>query len=582
MSFFSWIGASSKQYQAGDFSVDDYRRMKVVCIGAGYSGIIAGIRFSQKVPNLDLTIYEKAAGIGGTWWSNKYPGLSCDIPSHCYQLTFEENTQWSGFYAPGHEILAYLHRVVEKYKLMRFIRLSHELTHARWDEPSGQWHLRIRRGDTGEAFDDTADVLYLGTGCLSRWRWPDIPGLGDFKGRVVHSAQWDVSEGRWEEGVQDWGDKRVGVVGNGSSGIQIVAALQPKVRAITNFVRGKTWIAASFSVRRLLELVGRTPESTDFQFTEADRESFKDPAFYKEFRHAVEDDLNSVSQVTIRGSEMQKAAAAAFKEDMVKKLENKPELIEKILPEWSVCCRRLTPGPGYLEALCSDNATLETTPISRITATGATLSDGTHRALDVLVCATGFDTSYQLPFPVLGRDGRALNDRWAARAEAYLTLAVDGFPNLFLGAGPNSGVNSGSLLVVFERQALYAVRATLKLQRERLRTLEVKAHAVRDWREYMDAFFPKMVYSDPCHSWYKNAEGKVVGLWPGTCLHAVRTLAEPRWEDFDYEPLEKTGNRFYWLGDGQTHNERAMTGDRAWYLNDEEIDIPPVPADDVV
>ncbi|KAI0057663.1 FAD/NAD(P)-binding domain-containing protein [Artomyces pyxidatus] len=573
------LGDNGRQFKAsnaGDFAVDEYRPMKVVCIGAGYSGLIAGIRFSQKVPNLDLRIYEKAAGIGGTWWANKYPGISCDVPSHSYQLTFEEYSQWSGFYATGNEILAYLHRVVEKYKLMRYIRLQHELVQARWDEPSGKWQLRIRRGDTGEEFEDKADVLFLGTGTLSRPRLPDIPGLGEFRGRVVHSGRWDVSD----EGVKDWADKRVGVIGNGASGIQIVAALQSRVGTLTNFARGRTWIAESFSASKLLELMGRNPDSTDFGFTDADRERFKDPAVYKEFRRALENDVNSVSQVTIRGTELQKIVATICKEDMVKRLAKKPELIDKIVPEFSICCRRLTPGPGYLEALCADNATLETTPISKITPTGVTLSNGTHRPLDVLICATGFDTTYKLPFPVIGRDGRALNDRWASRAEAYLTVAVDGFPNMFLGTGPNSFVNAGSLLIIMERQVMYAVNATLKMQRERLRTMEVRAEAVHDWREYMEAFFPKMVYTESCHSWYKNADGKIVGLWPGTCMHAVRALANPRWEDYTYTPVDKTSNRLFWLGDGQTHNEKTLTGDRAWYLNDEEVDVPPVPGND--
>ncbi|KAI0053474.1 FAD/NAD-P-binding domain-containing protein [Auriscalpium vulgare] len=573
---------AASSFKAGSFQIDDYRPMKVVCIGAGYSGIIAGIRFAQKVSNLDLTIYEKAGGVGGTWWANRYPGLSCDIPSHSYQLTFEPNTQWSGFYAPGSEILAYLQRVVEKYKLMKYIRLKHELLHARWDEPTGKWHLRIRRsgGDVDEEFDDIADVLFIGTGSLSRWKWPDIEGLKEFGGPLVHSANWDVGgEGvdSWEDSVKDWAGKKVGVIGNGSSGIQIVAALQPRVAELTNFVRSKTWISASFSVTKLLEITGRKPESTDYSFTPEQLEKFKDPEYYREFRRAVEDDVNSVADVQIRGSEMQKAAAAAFKKEMEKKLADKPGLADKIIPQFSVCCRRLTPGPGYLEALVSENTTLETTPITRVTPTGVVLADGTSRPLDVIVCATGFNTTYLFPFPILGRGGQPLVERWATRAEAYTSVAVDGFPNLFFSLGPNSGVNSGSLLVILERQVEYAVKATLKLQAERLKSIEVKKEAMDDWREYMDEYFPKMVWTEDCNSWYKSADGKVVGLWPGTCLQAVRVLANPRWEDYSYELLDANGtqNRFFWLGDGMTRNEKTKTGDRAWYLNDEEVNIPP-------
>jgi len=133
--------------------------------------------------------------------------------------------------------------------------------------------------------------------------------------------------------------------------------------------------------------------------------------------------------------------------------------------------------------------------------------------------------------------------------------------------------------VLVERQIDYAVEAAKKLQRERLKSIEVKKRAVVDFDEYLEAYFPKTVYSDKCRSWYKMGEedGRIVGLWPGSCLHAVRALEYPRWEDYEYEPADNTRNRMYWLGDGQTYNEKTMTGDLAWYLNDDQVDIPPEP-----
>ncbi|EEB91499.1 hypothetical protein MPER_10131 [Moniliophthora perniciosa FA553] len=217
----------------GDFCIDEPRPMKVVVIGTGYSGITAGIRFRQRVKNLDLTIYDKNAGIGGTWYSNKYPvknlhvliripliyreqGLACDLPSHTYQLTFSENPNWSAFYAPGREILEYLESVVDKYKLIPYIKLQHRLTCARWNEETGKWHLTIQRSgpkDTSE-FEDTADVLFTAMGSLSRWNWPDIEGLYEFRGKIIHSAQWETGEGdndphsNRENTVKSWSDKK--------------------------------------------------------------------------------------------------------------------------------------------------------------------------------------------------------------------------------------------------------------------------------------------------------------------------------------------------------------------------------------
>ncbi|KAF8183602.1 FAD/NAD-P-binding domain-containing protein [Mycena galopus ATCC 62051] len=522
-------------YSTGEFSIDDYRPIKVICIGAGFSGILCAIRFQQKVPNLDFKIYEKADGVGGTWRANRYPGAACDVLSHCYQFSFEDQSQWSGLFSTGPEILANIERVVDKYKIRKYIHLQHELTHAKWDAPSGRWTVRIRHG--AEEFEDSCDVLLLCIGSLSRWHWPDIEGLKEFGGTLVHSAQWDVGDGAWEEGVKTWGDKTVGIIGNGSSGIQIASALHPKIKRMVNYARGRTWICPALSTTSTLAGLGREPNDTNLTYTAEEREMLKDPQRFKEFRHASENEMNALS--------------------MRRDTANKPGLLEKILPPWSVFCRRLTPCAGYLEALSADNTTYETTPIKRVTPTGIELTDGRHDVLDVLVCATGFDVSYHYPFDVVGRGGVKLNDRWTPYAEAYLSLAVDGFPNMFLVYGPGSGLNTASILVLLENQVQYVVKAVQKMQRERLKTMEPKKEATQDWTEHM-----RTVYTDACNSWYKAPDGTVVGLWPGSALHAIRTLANPRWEDYEYESIDKTRNRLYWLGAGDTENERTQTGNR--------------------
>ncbi|KAJ7101297.1 FAD/NAD-P-binding domain-containing protein [Mycena belliarum] len=575
-------------YSSGEFSVDDYRPIKVICIGAGFSGILSAIRFRQKVPNLDFKIYEKAAGVGGTWRANRYPGAACDVPAHCYQFSFEDQSQWSGVFSTGPEILANIERIVDKYKVRQYINLEHELTHAKWDAPSGKWTVRIRHA--GQEFEESCDILLLCIGSLSRWHWPEIEGLKEFGGTLLHSAQWDVGNGTWEEGVKDWGDKTVGIIGNGSSGIQTASALHPKIKKMVNYARGKTWISPAFGTDTVNAVLGRDVGDSNLTFTDEDLQKLKDPKQYKAFRHAVEHDMNvcrytcglsllihrqSFHSLIIRESDAQKGAKQAFKANMIQQTAKKPELLEKILPHWSVFCRRLTPCAGYLEALCSDNTTYETTPIKRVTRTGIELADGRHDDLDVLVCATGFDVSYHYPFDIVGRGGVTLNERWTPYAEAYLALAVDSFPNMFLIYGPGSGLNTASILVLLENQVNYVVKAVHKLQRERLRSMEPKKEATADWTEHMRAYFPKTVYMDECNSWYKAPDGTVIGLWPGSALHAVRTLAEPRWEDYEYESIDKTRNRLHWLGAGHTENERTKTGDLAWYLD--APDVPPIP-----
>ncbi|KAI0644817.1 FAD/NAD-P-binding domain-containing protein [Trametes meyenii] len=568
------VDASSTPYALGDFCIDEYRPVKVIVIGAGFSGITAGVRFPQKIPGVHLTIYEKSGGVGGTWYSNRYPGLACDIPSHSYQLTFAEKKDWSAFYAPGTEIRAYLQSVADRYKLERYIKVNHEVVHAQYDEHAGKWHVRVRRpnSETGviEEIEDNADVLVTAIGALSRWKWPDIPGLQDFKGELHHSAGFDPDDKTWQEVAEAWKDKKVGVIGVGSSALQLVPALQPRVQKLINYVRGKTWLAVPFATNAFKDMLGREPKKAeDYTFTPEEIERFKnDPEFYDKFRFHLETEINSIHSSTLRGTPMQAAATEAFRANLHKKLEKRPWIAEKLLPDFPVACRRLTPGPGYLEALCEDNVEFISEPIKRVTATGVETADGQHQDLDVLFCATGYDTSFQLPFKIIGRNGLDINDRWKPHPVSYLSVAVDGFPNMFMSLGPNSAVGSGSLLALIEYQIMYAVQMTAKLQRERLRSVEVKPEAVRDFDQYLEAYFPKTVYSDKCRSWYKmnQEEGRIAGLWPGSTLHALKTLSYPRWEDYNYESADPVQNRMYWLGDGQTYNEKTLTGDRAFSL----------------
>ncbi|KAH9888553.1 FAD/NAD-P-binding domain-containing protein [Cubamyces lactineus] len=591
----STAAANGAPLVLGNFCVDEYRPMKVLVMGAGYSGITAGIRFPQHIPNLQLTIYEKNAGVGGTWFSNRYPGLSCDVPAHSYQLSFEEKKDWSSFYAPGPEIRKYLEGVVHKYKLMRYIKLSHEITNARYDEPTGKWHIRVCRTHTttgeSEEFDDVADVFVNATGPLSRWNWPDIEGLKDFKGELHHSAGFDPGEKTWQEVAKEWKDKKVAVIGIGSSALQIVAALQPRVGKLVNYVRGKTWIALPVAGDAFPRYMGREPKNAeDFTFTPEEIERFQsDPEFYKNFRHGLEQELHNAHAITLRDSPTQRMAQAAFKKNMEERLSKKPWIAEKLLPGFPAACRRLTPAPGYLEALCADNADLVASPIKRITPTGIETADGQRQELDVIFRATGSETSYQMPMQIIGRDGLELNKRWSPHPETYLSLAVDGFPNFFNLIGPNSGIGTGSLLAIMEAQVMYIARAIGKMQRERIRSMEPKPEAIRAFDAYLEAYFQTTVFTQNCRSWYKfgREEGRVVGLWPsalpflGSTLHAMRAIEHPRWEDYQYELLEDgEQNMFYWLGEGQTYSQKTFSGDRAWYLRSPYLDIPPVPADD--
>ncbi|KAH8656971.1 flavin-binding monooxygenase [Tricladium varicosporioides] len=557
---------NSTSFTIKDEPIENLRPLKVRVIGAGFSGIYLGIRVPQRLRNVDFQIYEKNEDVGGTWFENRYPGCACDIPAHSYQYSFDPNPDWSAFYAPAKEIWGYLRGIADKYGVMKYVRLSHKVTSCTWDDSLKKWKIKIEDLNTGNIIDDDADILISARGALNDIAWPKVPGLDTFKGEKMHSAAWNQK--------YDFRNKRVGVIGGGSSAIQIVPSLQ-KVEGVnlTCFIRSKTWISNPFGDNVMMQL-GLDPNLIEFS-PEQRKEFATDPKKFFEFRKTIEVDTNMVHGVTLQGSDMQKGAVEAFRAMMRKRLEKKPEIAESLLPSFAVGCRRLTPGPGYLEALVEDNVEFISDKISSISETGVSLETGRSIELDALVCATGFNNSSPPPFHVFGKDGRSLQQKFTPYPETYLTVATDGFPNFFMMLGPNSVIGSGSLTIMIETEGDYIVKCIRKLQKEDYTSMMPKAERVRDFSAYIDEYFKRTVYMDNCNSWYRSEGGKgsrITGLWPGSPLHCLETLRSPRWEDFEYE--SKDENRLRWLGNGWSMTQIEGGGDPAWYIEPSMVNVP--------
>ncbi|KAF2865386.1 hypothetical protein BDV95DRAFT_623896 [Massariosphaeria phaeospora] len=573
--------------------IENFRPLKVIVIGAGYSGIYCGIRIPERLKNVDLVIYEKNAGVGGAWYENRYLGCACDVPSHSYQYSFEPNKNWSSLYAPAREIQAYLEGVAKKYSANRFIKLSHEIQGCRWDEAKAKWHATAKNLSTGETFDDTSDVLISARGNLNTPAWPDINGLKTFKGELMHSATWNEK--------YDFADKRIAVIGTGSSSIQIVPSLQRiSGTHVTTFARSKTWISPPFG-----QQIWDKYSFDGFQIPQEVRDLFaNDPEHYQKFRLLVEEDGNGVHPATIKGTPIQLGARQMFEENMKQRLAAAPHIFESLLPSFSPGCRRLTPGPGYLEALTQPNVAFVTSPISKISESAVHTADGQTHTIDALVCATGFRSAVAPPFPITGSNNRTIQQKWETRATTYLSHSTAGFPNLFNMLGPNAAIGSGSLTMMIETVGDYIVKAVRKMQKENIGSMAVKQEREDDFIEYVDAYFEKTVFKDECNSWYKNKAGQIVGLWPGSTLHCIECMRSPRWEDFDYTyvdehergdesaaPLDANGdggaagggrkgqrrvNRLAWLGNGNSVNNEEGKH-LAWYLYPEFEDRPVAP-----
>lgn len=474
-------------------------------------------------------------------------------------LGFNPKHDWSSLYAPSWEIRDYIESSAKKYGADRFIKLEHEVVGCNWEEEEGKWHVKVKRPD-GMIFEDVGDVLISARGNLNNKAWPQIEGLEDFTGNVMHSAEWDDSV--------DFKNKRIGIIGSGSSAIQIVPKLQQVEGAqLSCFIRSRTWISPPFS-QRVQDEMGL--EGTEFNKEQIEKFA-QDPQAWHDFRVKLEADANNIHGVTLKGTELQKGAQKLFEDGMRERLKKKPEYMDYLKPTFSPGCRRLTPGPGFLEALVEDNVSFVREPITRMTPTGLQTSNNTHHDLDILVCATGFHASAAPPFPVTTSTGHSLQHQWRERATNYMSLAVDNFPNHFMMLGPNGAIGEGSLTMMIESTGSYIVKAIRKLQKENIKAMVVKSERVRDFMEYTDAYFRGTVFMDDCKSWYrKNGRGEsgdvVTGLWPGSCMHYIEAARSPRWEDFEYRywptnaAVEDDGedegkgkrrvNRMAWLGNG--------------------------------
>ncbi|KZT34782.1 FAD/NAD(P)-binding domain-containing protein [Sistotremastrum suecicum HHB10207 ss-3] len=521
------------------------RKIKIICIGAGYSGIAFAYKVSRELNDVELIIYEKNAGIGGTWYENRYPGCACDVPSHSYTFSWAGYPKWTKFWASASEILSYLEECVQKWDLLQYIQCNHSVMSAKWDRELSKWKLEILNANTNEMFIDTADVVFNATGSLNRWKWPDINGLNLFRGHVVHSAAWDSSF--------DFSSKKVLLVGGGPSSVQILPQLQPIVSSLTFHIRSPLYVTRMF---------GQDCSPEGGIYTQDDIAKFAlEPTYLLEHRKKVSATIWGGFDVMRKDSPKQLEARTKVQEDMRRRLEYREDLCRKLIPTWHLGCKRAVPGINFLETLLLPNVRVLSGEILQIKENSVITQEAGEDEYDAIICATGFDTSCKPAFPILGRDGVDLREHWSTSVDNYLSVAVHGFPNYFLGCGPNNP----TVLPSIEVAAGYAVQCIRKIQSEGIRSMEATKEAVDDFMAYKRLFMEQMVWTSPCSSWYKGGsrDGDVIGQWVGSPLHYMAALGEPRFEDYHIDYLH--GNRFVYLGSGQTLEEVAGTK-LAWYV----------------
>ncbi|KAJ3910109.1 FAD/NAD-P-binding domain-containing protein [Lentinula edodes] len=516
-----WPSENERGYRIPVQRFGTIHPIKVVAIGAGISGISLAHDIQQYGEQVELTIYEMGKDVGGTWFWNQ------DL-SFNYQMSWCPNPKWSEYYSTAVEIHKYYKDLVEKFGLRKYMRLSHEVVRAEWAENINRWKLTIKDPD-GNCLLDECNVLINAGGVLNNWKWPDIEGLCDFQGTLCHTARWPADF--------DYKDRSVAVIGSGSSGIQVLATIQPEVKKLFHWIRSPTWITPGFA------------------------QQFAGPGG-KNFRYISE--LNERFKFIVQGTPEQKAALQFAEKDMRQRLNGDRRLIDAIVPtKFVVGCRRPTPGNGYLEALLEPNVYVYTEMFQRITPKGFIDNEGIEHTVDAIICATGFNTSFIPRFPVIGRGGINVQDRWKeypidSASILLIQMSIPANCSLFIQyfmyyalEGP-TGHGSGAPMI--EAMTKCFMQIIRKMQVENIVSMQVKHKAADDFNEHRELYLKRTAWAGQCSSWVKPGPNASPVMIPGNRVLFIELLTNPRWEDWDYE-YGYAQNRFGYLGNGFTMRE---------------------------
>lgn len=488
---------------------------QAIIVGAGFGGMGAAIQL-KRLGITDFVILEREDDLGGTWHVNRYPGLAVDIASVTYSYSFEPNPYWKHWYARGPELKRYAEHVADIYGLRPHMRFGAVVEGAVWDEDAQEWEVRVAGGERLRAA-----YLITATGFLSQPRLPDIEGVGDFAGTVVHTARWDDAA--------DLDGKRVAVIGTGATAVQLIPELAKRAEHLTVHQRTPIWVTPKLDFRMprtvqtmfaRLPLTQRVARTANTALLEAIM-----VAGVLHYRHA---------------KAFNKMAEAAAKRHLRQQVAD-PELRRRLTPDYSFGCKRPTFSNDYYRTFTRDDVTLETTGIERITPTGIVTTDGRAHDVDVLVLATGYDM-WDANFPaieIVGRDGKDLGTWWrTTRFQAYQGIAMPGFPNLLSLASPYS-YSGLSYFTTIEAQMKHMDRLFTEVRRRGAATFEVKDPANEEFLGWVTERLDDSVFHlgscATARSYYFNQHGEAALLRPSSTINNHRAAVTFPLDDYAYD-----------------------------------------------
>ncbi len=487
---------------------------QAIIVGTGFGGMGAAIQLKRLGIN-DFVMLDREDDLGGTWHVNRYPGLAVDIASVTYSYSFEPNPYWAHWYARGPELKKYAEHVADKYDLRQHMRFNSAVEGARWDEDDQVWVVDVAGGESVRG-----GYLITATGFLSQPRLPDIEGVGDFAGEVIHTAKWDDDA--------DLDGKRVAIIGTGATAVQLIPKLAKRAGHLTVFQRTPIWV---------------TPKM-DFKMPRAVQTLFAKAPLTQRVARTANTALLEAMMVTAvvhykQGKVFNAIAERIAKRHLHDQIKD-PAMREALTPDYSFGCKRPTFSNTYYPSFNRDNVALETTSIERITPTGIVTTDGRETEVDVLVLATGFDM-WDANFPaisVIGREGKDLGKWWrSTRFQAYQGIAIPGFPNLLSLASPYS-YSGLSFFTTIEGQMKHIDRLLTEVRSRGANTFEVKDPANEEFLGWVTERLEDSVFNlgscATARSYYFNQHGEAALLRPSSTINTHREAASFPVDDYAY------------------------------------------------
>ncbi|OMC33118.1 monooxygenase [Mycolicibacterium fortuitum] len=513
------LGIRSRDVTIGPAARDGFH---VVIIGAGIAGIGAAIKLKQA--GIDFTVIEKNTTIGGTWYENTYPGCGVDTPGHLYSYSFDPNIEWTRYFAKQPEVWQYLERLTDKYGIREHIRFGYEVVTADYSD-DGSWTV-VASGAEGDRMELRGNALVPAVGMINRPSVPPIKGLDTFAGPKFHTAQWDPSV--------DLTGKRVAIIGNGATAMQLVPTIADAAESVTIFQRSKQWVVphpnyqreVSDDVRLVMKEVpfyaGWYRLRAFWNFSDRLHPQVQvDPAWEHQDR--------SVNEV----NEKHRVFLTRY---LTEQLADRPDLIEKCLPDYPPYGKRPLIDNGWFTAIRCDDVHLVTDAVEEVVPNGVRTADGVVHEADVLLLATGFRAlQFLWPMEIRGRSGQTLAEVWGPNdARAYLGLTVPDFPNMFILNGPNTNAgHGGSAYLAIEFQIRYLMQALDHLCTGTADSLEVRDEVFWGYNRELDEGLGRSVWAHPGMStYYRNGAGRVVVTSPWTYLDYWRRTSDFNPDDF--------------------------------------------------